>query len=174
MTLLFPRASPLQNHSFPSRARQPQQTTSLISAYIHEVSYTARSSHISNVATTPTSVQNITVGSGNHSRNQGHNPNHYERIATCKSCAYWNPQTHTTNENSLGIYTLGDRRREEYKTSHKKLIPQTLLHKDQPPDKRRDQSLKIQIILLLKSLSHYNLRLPQSSNSTEFTVTSWN
>jgi len=45
--------------------------------------------------------------------------------------------THISNEDSPGIYTLGDRRREEAKTSHKRLIPRTLLHKDQLPKKKR-------------------------------------
>jgi len=40
-----------------------------MSAYIHRVRYVARSSHVSNVATTPTSAQMITKGSENHIRN---------------------------------------------------------------------------------------------------------
>ena len=88
---LLPKASPLQGQSFPSRARRSHHPTSFISTYIHGIRYVARSSHVSNVATTPTSAQTITDGSRNYSRNQGHNLSRYERIATCRSCGYWNP-----------------------------------------------------------------------------------
>ena len=58
-----------------------------------------------------------------------------------------NRMTRTANEDSLGINSLGDRQREG-RTSHKRRIPPTFLHKNQPPEKRRDQTLKIQRILL--------------------------
>ena len=89
-TLLLLRALPFQDQSFRSRARQPQQQISLISAYIHRVRYVARSSHVSNVATTPTSAQDVTEGSRNHCRNQEHYPGRYEKIVMCRSCGYWN------------------------------------------------------------------------------------
>jgi len=52
-TRLLPRVSPPRDQFFPSRTRQSQQPTSLISAYTHGVIYATRSSHVSNVATTP-------------------------------------------------------------------------------------------------------------------------
>jgi len=69
-TLLLPRASPLQDKSFPSWARRPQLQTLLISTYIHGVCYVARSSHVSNVAITPALMRTVTEGSRNCSRYQ--------------------------------------------------------------------------------------------------------
>ena len=88
---LLPRNPLPREHSLRkllSRARRTQQPTSLISAYIHGVHYVARSSHISNVTTTPTSAQTVIEGSRNHSCNQRHNPGRYEGIATCRPYGY--------------------------------------------------------------------------------------
>ena len=58
-TLLFARVSPFQDQSFLFRARWLQQPISFISVYIHGVRYAARSSHVSNVATTPISAKTV-------------------------------------------------------------------------------------------------------------------
>ena len=160
---------------FPSRARRLQQPASLISTYIHGIRYTARSSRVSNVATTPTLVQIVTECSRNHSRNQEHNPNRYKRITTCRSCDYWNlHDSHCQWSLSGYIYTRRSTKRELPHIYHQHFSYHLHFpHKDQPPEKRRDKTLKIQRILFLKQLSHCNLRLQQSSNSAEFIVTSW-
>jgi len=113
------RESPVQDQSFPSRARRPQQPTSLIYADNHGVRYAAKSSHISNAATTPTSAHTV-IESRNHSRNQGHNPDRYERIATRRSCGYWNLHDPHRQWRLPSIYTVGDRQRKgNKKTSNK-------------------------------------------------------
>ena len=50
--------------------------------------------------------------------------------------------TRTAFDDSSSIYTLGDRRREGAKTSHIRLIPSTVLHKYQPPEKRKRSECK--------------------------------
>jgi len=136
---------------FPSRTRRPQQPTSLISAQIYRVRYVARSSHVSNIITTHTSAQSLTEDRANHSRNQGHNLSHYERFQCGDHAVIEICMTHTANEDSPSIHTLGI---DEKKGRPR---PPTLPHKDQPPEKRRDQTIKILRILLLTPLSHYNL-----------------
>jgi len=157
-TLLLPKASPPRDSSFPSRARRSQQMTSLISAYIHGICYAVRSSHISNIATTPTSVQIVTKSSRNHSRHQGYNPSRCEGIIMCRSYDHWNLRDPHGQWRLLEyIYTRRSMKKET-QTNH-----QHLPRKKEK--KERDQTLRIQRILLLKPLSHCNLRLEQSSNS---------
>ena len=78
------------------------------SAYTYGVIYAARSSHVSHATTTPNPAQTVIESDNNRSHNQGQNSSCYERITTYRSCSYWNRMTHTANESSPGIYTLGD------------------------------------------------------------------
>jgi len=111
----------------PSWARWPQQPTSLISAYIHGVCYVVGSSHVLNVATTPTSAQTVIEGSRNHSRNKEHNPDCYKKIATCRSCSYWNSHIpHCQWRLSGYIYTGRSTKKMRIKTSQEGSIPPTL------------------------------------------------
>ena len=163
----FQERRPLQDQSFSSRARRPQQLTSLISAYIHGVRYAAKSSHISKI-TTPISVQTVTERSKNHSRNQGHNPSCYERIATCRSCGYCNPHDpHCQWRLPRYIYTG----RETKIRDSPREIPPTIPHKDRPLGKKESDP-KDPEDLPPQTIVHCNLRLPQSSSSAKFTVTS--
>jgi len=59
-------------------------------AYLYEVRYAARSSHISHVTATSTPTRIVTKSDSNRSHNQEQNPNRYERIESCRSCNYWN------------------------------------------------------------------------------------
>jgi len=43
-----------------------------------------------NITMTPILARTVIESNRNRSRNQGKNPNHYERITTCRSCSYWN------------------------------------------------------------------------------------
>jgi len=108
---LLPKASPLQDQSFPSRARRPHHPTSFISTYIHGVPYVARSSHVSTlqqlllqrrllhkVAEITLAIKDIMQAVMKESQHADHAV--IEIRMTC-----------TANEDSPGIYTLGDRRR---------------------------------------------------------------
>ena len=85
-----PRDHSIRGYQHPevdsSRSEQDSYRTSLISNFnsasrtpmIYGVNYAARSSHILNVATTPTPTQTVTEDGSNLSHNQGHNPSNYE------------------------------------------------------------------------------------------------
>jgi len=90
-TLLLHRILPPRDPSFMSRASRSQQPTSWCPPTFME-SVTPPGHLTFQIATTLTSVQTITEGSRNHSRNKEYNSVYYERIATCRSCSYWNLQ----------------------------------------------------------------------------------
>ena len=52
------------------------------------VCYAVSSSHVLNVVRTPTPAWIVTKNSRNRSRYQEQNPNHFRRIAMCRSCGY--------------------------------------------------------------------------------------
>ena len=145
-TFLLPKSQPSQGHSsfrgircpedaspfeniatlrpvLPSRVRWLLQPTSLVSTYIYGVCYAARSSHVSNVATTPTPTRTVTENSRNRSRHQGQNPSYYRRITTRRSCNYWNPHYPHCQWSLPGyIYTEEEGEGETIKNSSKRRL----------------------------------------------------
>jgi len=106
---------------------------------------------------TPTSAQTVIEGNGNHSQIQEHNPDHYERIATCRSGGYWNPHDSHCQCRLLGYICTG--RSTKKGVAHQKIVE----NKKETSPKR----------LTIFSSNHCSMRLPLSSSSAKFTVTYW-
>ena len=116
-TIQLPRGHSSREHrhsetSSLSWARWLLQPTLLIFAYIYRVSYTASTSHVSNIATTPKLTWTIIKSSRNRSRHQGHNPSRSRRIVMCISYSYWIRMTRTVNKASR-VYIHWKKRKEE-------------------------------------------------------------